>query len=136
MTDPGSLNRQKVGSDKACFAGTETVTLESGESKFLSDVRVGDRILSSDAAGQTSFSDVVFVPHGANSDKANFAHITTAEGRDLKMTPNHVIPAGVCGGSALSSLPLIYASQGRSESYYHRIYDFLHYCQPFLHVDL
>jgi hypothetical protein len=55
------------------------------------------------------------VPHSANSDKANFAHITTAEGRDLKMTPNHVIPAGVCGGSTLSSLPLIYASQGKAE---------------------
>lgn len=43
---------------KACFAGSERVRLESGRSKFLSDVCVGDRVLVADAAGKTSFSEV------------------------------------------------------------------------------
>jgi Hint module len=91
---------------KACFAGSETLHLESGEVRAISNVRVGDRVLSADAAGRTSYSDVVFVPHRANSDDALFTHITTASGRDIKMTPSHIILAGPCH----SPLPLTYAS--------------------------
>jgi Hint module len=94
--------------DKACFAGSETLHLESGEVRAISDVRVGDRVLSADAAGRTSYSDVVYVPHRANSDDALFTHITTASGRDIKMTPSHIILAGPCHSSA--SLPLTCAS--------------------------
>jgi Hint module len=43
---------------KACFAGSESVRLESGRSKFISDVLVGDRVLVADATGKTSFSEV------------------------------------------------------------------------------
>ena len=93
---------------KACFAGSETLSLESGEVRAISDVRVGDRVLAADAAGQNSYSDVVFVPHRANSDDALFTHITTASGRDIKMTPSHIILAGPCHSSA--TLPLTYAS--------------------------
>jgi hypothetical protein len=94
--------------EKACFAGSETLSLESGEVRAISDVRVGDRVLSADAAGRTSYSDVVFVPHRANSDDALFTHITTASGRDIKMTPSHIILAGQCHSSV--PLPLTYAS--------------------------
>jgi predicted extracellular nuclease len=93
---------------KSCFAGSETLHLESGEVRAISDVRVGDRVLSADAAGRTSFSDVVYVPHMANSDNALLTHITTASGCDIKMTPSHIILAGPCHSSA--SLPLTYAS--------------------------
>ena len=95
-------------SSKGCFAGSETVNLESGEERLISDIRVGDRVLAADAAGQTSYSDVVFVPHKANSDDALFTHITTASGRDIKMTPSHIIMAGPC--HMPGPLPLIYAS--------------------------
>jgi predicted extracellular nuclease len=94
--------------EKACFAGSETLSLESGEVRAISDVRVGDRVLSADAAGRTSYSDVVFVPHRANSDDALFTHIITASGRDIKMTPSHIVLAGPCHSSA--PLPLTYAS--------------------------
>ena len=93
---------------KACFDGSETLHLESGEVRAISNVRVGDRVLSADAAGRTSYSDVVYVPHRANSDDALFTHITTTSGRDIKMTPSHIILAGPCHSSA--PLPLTYAS--------------------------
>ena len=35
---------------KGCFAGSETLHLESGEVRAISDVRVGDRVLAADAA--------------------------------------------------------------------------------------
>jgi Hint module len=103
-----SSSKSSEGNLKACFAGSETLSLESGEVRAISDVRVGDRVLSADAAGRTSYSDVVYVPHRANSDDALFTHITTASGRDIKMTPSHIILAGPCHSSA--HLPLIYAS--------------------------
>ena len=101
-------SKSTFGKLKACFAGSETLSLESGEVRAISDVRVGDRVLAADAGGRTSYSDVVFVPHRANSDDALFTHITTASGRDIKMTPSHIILAGPCHSSA--SLPLTYAS--------------------------
>ena len=103
-----SSNILKSSGLKACFAGSETLHLESGEVKSISDIRVGDRVLAADAAGQTSYSDVVFVPHRANSDDALFTHITTASGRDIKMTPSHIILAGPC--HLTGPLPLLYAS--------------------------
>jgi Hint module len=84
------------GSGKSCFAGLETVLLESGEVKVISAVRVGDRVLAADADRRFLFSEVVFIPHGANTDKALFTHITTTDGKDLKMTGSHILPAGHC----------------------------------------
>ena len=91
----------------SCFSGSETVTVASGEVKEISKIRSGDFVLASDAAGKLTFSEVVFVPHGSNEENALFAHIFTVNGYDLKMTQNHILPAGPCG----SSLPLAYASQ-------------------------
>ena len=90
----------------SCFAGSETVELESGDLKAIADVRSGDRVLAADGNGKAVFSEVIFVPHGANKEIALFVHITTTNGRDVKMTQNHLLPAGICG----STLPLVYAS--------------------------
>jgi Hint module len=49
----------------------------------------------------------VFVPHGPNKDSALVVHITTAHGRDIKMTQSHILPSGAC--NTASSLPLVYA---------------------------
>ena len=107
-TSSSQTASSRTTSTKSCFAGSETLHLESGEVRAISDVRVGDRVLSADAAGRTSYSDVMVVPHRANSDDALFSHISTATGRDIKMTPSHIILAGPCHSSA--SLPLTYAS--------------------------
>ena len=93
---------------KSCFAGSETVTLESGEKKLISEVRAGDKVLAADASRRTLFSEVVFVPHGENMEKATFAHITTTQGRDIKMSGSHILPAGACGST--TPLPNVYAS--------------------------
>ena len=107
-TSSSQTASSRTTSTKSCFAGSETLHLESGEVRAISDVRVGDRVLSADAAGRTSYSDVVFMPHRANSDDAFFSHITIASGRDIKMTHSHIILAGPCHSSA--PLPLTYAS--------------------------
>ena len=92
----------------SCFASSEQVTLESGATKAMVDVKVGDRILTLNAQGEQVFSDVVYLPHGRNEEHATFAQITTESGHDLKMTMDHFLPAGTC---ALTTLPLVAAGQ-------------------------
>jgi Hint module len=83
------------------------VSLKSVGATSISDIRTGDRVLAADATGRTFYSDVLFVPHGPNKDSALFVHISTAHGRDIKMTESHILPAGAC--NTASSLPLVYA---------------------------
>ena len=104
---PQVLTASPVESRKSCFAGSETVLLESGESRALSLVQVGDRVLAANSQHDTMFSEVIFIPHGANTESAVFVHLTTASSRDVKMTPDHILPSGACG----TPLPLVYASE-------------------------
>jgi len=73
------------------------VTLESGATKPLSEVRVGDKILSADSKGELSFSDVIALPHGANEDAAVFFDITTIGGKHIKATKMHLLKT--CSGN-------------------------------------
>jgi len=95
-------------SSDSCFAGSETVQLESGEFKAISDVVVGDSILASDASGNTKFSNVIAVPHGPNSVSAEFVQLTVASGADIKMTPEHLVM--VSKGCVASESSLMSAS--------------------------
>ena len=107
-TSVGGSSGSSSSSSSGCFAATETVTLESGASKAISEVTVGDRILTVNAKGQQLYSDVAYLPHGKNAVKATFAVIATATGRDLKVTVNHYLPAGAC--ALASPLPVVAAS--------------------------
>ena len=108
--DISSSSTSKDKSDsKACFAGTETVLLESGESRPISLIAVGDRVLAADASRRLLFTEVIFVPHRANKKNAIFTHITTALGKDLKLTGSHILPAGDCDPSL--PFPHVYASE-------------------------
>ena len=57
--------------------------------------------MAADSNRRFLFSEVVFIPHGANEESALFTHITTTEGKDLKVTRGHILPAGRCDSPAL-----------------------------------
>ena len=88
-----------------CFAGSSEVTLENGDSKKISEVIIGDRVLSY-RKGKSVYSDVVAIPHARNSDLSEFIQITTTSGKVIKATPQHLIKAGVCD-SDMSLIPAI-----------------------------
>ena len=92
----------------SCFAGSELVTLEDGATKAMADLTVGDRILTVNAKGEQVYSDVAYLPHGKNEERTVFAVIATESGRDVKMTANHILPAGAC---AAQTLPMVSANQ-------------------------
>ena len=52
------LNTYTAVTSKSCFAGSETVRMESGEIKLISQVVVGDSVQSSDVWGKISYSEV------------------------------------------------------------------------------
>jgi len=87
-------------SSKECFAGSETVQLKSGETKFISEVMVGDNVLAYNPSSRSFlYSEVVSIPHAPNSQRTTFVHLETLEGMSVKMTPEHLLPSGVCGSS-------------------------------------
>ena len=90
------------GGGLSCFAGTELVTLQSGSTLPMSEVKVGDRILSGKSLGETSFSSVISVPHGANDLPATFLQLQLMSGMDLKLMAEHLLMGGSCEDSALT----------------------------------
>lgn len=87
--------------DDVCFSGDSNIQLASGATKAMADLEVGDSVLSADASGKLSFSDVVFLPHGTNSKKAEFVAVTTESGKIVKATPSHLLQA--CDGSLVQA---------------------------------
>jgi Hint module len=79
-----------------CFAADELVQKENGEYVAISEVRVGDRVLSASISGLFTYADVIAVPHRKNDKEASFVVISTTS-VDIKLTPDHYLMAGVCG---------------------------------------
>ena len=85
--------------------------LATRKARPISDIRVGDSVLSADTAGNTFYSEVIFVPHGPNAQRSLFTHISTASGRSIKMTSSHIIPSGPCTSNM--PFPIVYAYEVR-----------------------
>lgn len=81
----------KPPADDPCFHGDDTVALEAGGARKISEVQVGDRILSADRSGGLSYSDVVFVPHAPNGRPSAFLELTLASGKRVRPTPRHLL---------------------------------------------
>jgi len=90
-----------------CFAGTESVLLESGSVIQMEDVQLGDRIqVASTSDGSLSFAEVISLPHDKNTQSASFIELETSSGASLKVTPYHLVMSGTCG---TSNMGLIFA---------------------------
>ena len=84
----------------SCFAGSETLLLETGATVTMEDVQVGDKVLVASLDGKSTFySPVMVLPHAANSIQTRFVQLSTVSGKDIKMTADHLVMSGVCGGS-------------------------------------
>ena len=87
-------------SSGSCFAGTETVQLVSGDVKSIETVKMGDEILVSSLDGKKfSYSPVIAIPHGRNSESTIFTTLNIQSGRQLKLTNNHLLLGGTCGNA-------------------------------------
>jgi len=96
-TDDSASTGSSGAGGRTCFSGDDKVQLESGDMKLFRSVQVGDSILSANRDGVTSYSNVVFLPHGENDKRANFVEIHTEGGKTIKMTHAHLLP--LCSGA-------------------------------------
>ena len=63
----------------------------------MKEVNQGDEVLVASIDGSFDFSAVVALPHGKdNQESAVFVELTTASGRDIKMTADHLLVGGSC----------------------------------------
>jgi hypothetical protein len=69
--------------------------------KLISEVSVGDVVLSADRELNMKYSSVIAVPHKTNDIETTFSNIKFVDERDIMMTPEHLILAGSCGSNAL-----------------------------------
>lgn len=76
-----------------CFAGSELILLENGQYKKISDISIGDMILTADKNYNLSFSPIIFLPHEKNNIEAQFIKITSDKNNTIKLTPEHNIIA-------------------------------------------
>jgi len=81
----------KCGTKPPCFWGANMVHLSSGRQKKISDVRVGDSVLAVDQNGKLLFSQVIMQLTQAPEVTAEFHVIRTKTGRNLTLTPKHLI---------------------------------------------
>ena len=88
--------------------------MESGGHKAIADVLLGDRVLAVNKRGQLVYSDVVYIPHGTNTEYADFVRLVTESGRDVKMTADHLVPAGACSFAGPSPFPAAVAASAVS----------------------
>ena len=74
-----------------CFPGNAKVTMETGVQKPISQIRVGDRVQTTQKNGK-EVATVIFVPHELNVETHFFIELITSTGRTIRMTENHYIP--------------------------------------------
>ena len=92
-------------SSGSCFSALDTVRLESGQIKIMSEVTIDDRVHAYvSASKEFIYSSVIAIPHEKNDITATFTKLRTTSGKTINLTPSHLIPSGVCGSASM--LPL------------------------------
>ena len=65
--------------------------LESGKRQKMSNLKVGDSVLTVDASGEYKFSPVILFLDRAPEESRQFYVIQTDTGHSLTLTPSHLI---------------------------------------------
>merc|ERR1712133_68770 len=87
-----------------CFGGSNMVHMRNGGRRSISEVKVGDSVLAVDEMGQLRFSQVIMQLHADPEVVTKFQVIRTKTGRNLTMTPHHLIYKADC--EIVSSKPV------------------------------
>lgn len=77
--------------DSGCFTKDSTVLTITGERKAMSDLVLGDRVLSIDDKGEAIYSEVILFLDRNLEQAQEFVQLTTEEGAVLTVTPAHLV---------------------------------------------
>lgn len=86
------LDSSQASHSSGCFASDSTVQTETGEIRRLSQLKVGERILSVNSNGEAVYSEVImFLDRDVNQTR-EFVQIKTNGGATIRTTPAHLLP--------------------------------------------
>lgn len=78
-----------------CFTAETTVQTSEGVSKKLSDLKIGEQILSVDLnTFELKFSELLLFLHFNPDETRQFVHVTLKSGKTLTVTPTHLVLTG------------------------------------------
>lgn len=81
----------QAGHQAGCFTGDSTVQTATGATRLLSQLQIGDQVLTMDNDGQLRFSEVyMFLDRDAEM-RREFLRIETENEHTIKVTPSHLI---------------------------------------------
>lgn len=90
---PTTMVQATTTSDESCFSDNSIITLSSGHTRIISEVKVGDIVLSSNNLYELKYSEVIAIPHSHNNIITEFIHIYLTSGLDLELTSSHLLPS-------------------------------------------
>lgn len=79
---------------KYCFPANATVVTEKSGIKSISELRVGDKVLTVKNSNMLQYEDVFFIAHSDSDVTTNYLKIHTESGAEILISPNHCIPIG------------------------------------------
>lgn len=86
------LDSSQASHSSGCFTSDSTVQTETGEIRRLSQLKVGEKVLSVNSNGETVFSEVImFLDRDVNQTR-EFVQIKTNSGATIRTTPAHLLP--------------------------------------------
>lgn len=74
-----------------CFKGTSEVMTSTGERKAMSDLKIGEEVLSMTSEGHFTFSPVLLFLDRDPNERRHFYTLTTQRGKSITLTPTHLI---------------------------------------------
>jgi len=80
--------------NSGCFTAEAQVMTESGETKKMSSVVLGDRIQSVDSSGNLVYSEVLMFMDREPTEERKFVKLTTEDGSVLTLTDTHLVYKG------------------------------------------
>ena len=92
-----------------CFASSGRVLLEGGSSLPMSDLAVGDRVMTMDSSGELVYDDVMMFLHKDEERETLFMSLETESGKRITLTPNHLIHTGDSGDNDVRDISPTYA---------------------------
>lgn len=85
------VDSSQASHSSGCFTATSTVVTESGEKRKLSELQIGERVLSMNGDGQPVFSEVLMFMDRDVNQKREFVEIRTERGSKITVTPAHLL---------------------------------------------
>lgn len=86
------LDSSQASHSSGCFSSDSTVQTESGELRTLKDLKIGERVLSMNSAGEMVFSEVIMFLDREVNQTREFVQIKMDGGAILRVTPAHLLP--------------------------------------------